>query len=54
MNLKTKGELHSEKKEKYDQYLTGFKKMLEHVETLADLLNEQVPDLPMDGKIHFE
>jgi hypothetical protein len=47
--FKTKGELNSEKKEKYDQALVAYKKLVENVEILADLLGESMPELPIDG-----
>jgi hypothetical protein len=45
----TKGELNADKKEKYDQAIVAYKKLVENVEVLAELLSEKVPDLPMDG-----
>ena len=49
----SKGELNSEKKDNYEQTLSAYKKLVENVETLADLLNEQMPDLPIDGIVFF-
>ncbi|CAF0714012.1 unnamed protein product [Brachionus calyciflorus] len=44
----TKGELHTEKKEKYEQAITSYRKLIENTESLADLLGEKMPDLPQD------
>lgn len=49
----TKGEVSQEKKEKYEQSLSAFKKLLENAEVLADLLGEQMPELPVDGNFSF-
>lgn len=46
----TKGEVSSEKKEKYEQSLGNFKKLMENADLLADLLGEQMPELPIDGR----
>ncbi len=48
---KTKGELNAEKKEKYEQNYNSFKKLLENMEILADLLGVTMPELPHDGKV---
>ena len=45
----TKGEVSAEKKEKYEQTVSNFKKLLENAEVLGDLLGEQMPELPADG-----
>ena len=47
--FQTKGELSTEKKERYEQTLVTYKKLVENVEILADLLNEEIPDLPLEG-----
>ncbi len=44
----TKGELNSERKDKYDQALQSFKKLTENAEIFAEMLNEQMPELPLD------
>ncbi|RNA18662.1 regulator of nonsense transcripts 2 isoform X1 [Brachionus plicatilis] len=44
----TKGELHSDKKEKYEQAFSAYRKLSENSEVLADLLAEQMPHLPND------
>jgi hypothetical protein len=41
--------LNAEKKDKYEQSLQAFKKLLENTEIFADLLNEKMPELPIDG-----
>jgi hypothetical protein len=51
--FKTKGELNAEKKDKYDQAVVAFKKLVENVEVMAELLSEQMPDLPIDGNGRF-
>ncbi len=43
--------MNSEKKEKYEQAIVAYKKLVENVEVLAELLCEKMPDLPMEGKI---
>ncbi len=44
----TKGELNSERKDKYDQALQSFKKLVENAEIFAEMLNEQMPELQID------
>jgi regulator of nonsense transcripts 2 len=46
----TKGEVANEKKEKYEQCLVAYKKLIEHTEFFADILNEPMPHLPVDVK----
>ena len=47
-SYQTKGELHSDKKDKYELTLQSFKKLMENAEIFADLLNEKMPVLPAD------
>jgi hypothetical protein len=47
--LKTKGELNAEKKEKYEQSISAYRKLLENTEAFAELLGETMPDLPVEG-----
>lgn len=47
-SYQTKGELHSDKKDKYELTLQSFKKLIENAEIFADLLNEKMPVLPVD------
>lgn len=44
----TKGELNSDRKDKYEHSLQTFKKLIENAEVFADLLNEIMPELPSD------
>ena len=40
-----------DKKEKCDQASVAYQKLLQNTEILADLLAEQMPDLPIDGML---
>ncbi|XP_041348866.1 regulator of nonsense transcripts 2-like isoform X2 [Gigantopelta aegis] len=46
--LQTKGELSTERKENYESALTSYQKLQANALTFADLLDEDLPDLPDD------
>lgn len=52
--IQTKGELSSEKKEKYEQASQAYQKLFQNSEVLADLLGEQMPEFPVEGNIFYE
>ena len=43
-----RGEVHADKKERYEQQVAGFKKLLENAEQYAELIGEKMPALPVD------
>lgn len=46
--MESKGELSSERKEKLEALQSSYEKLLASTQTLSDLLNEPMPDLPKD------
>lgn len=46
--LESKGEVSSDRKEKLEQLQTSFDKLLSSAQTMSDLLNETLPELPKD------
>lgn len=46
--LESKGELSAERKEKLETLQSNFEKLLSSAQTLSDLLNEPLPELPRD------
>uniref|UniRef100_A0A646QJ82 Regulator of nonsense transcripts 2 n=1 Tax=Hemiscolopendra marginata TaxID=943146 RepID=A0A646QJ82_9MYRI len=46
--LHTKGELNNERKEKYEAALTAYQKLLNNTQQFADIIDEDMPDLPQD------
>ncbi|GAB1609122.1 regulator of nonsense transcripts 2-like isoform X2 [Argonauta hians] len=44
--LQTKGELSNERKENYEAAIVNYQKLQQNTYTLADLLDEDIPDLP--------
>ncbi|XP_078309820.1 regulator of nonsense transcripts 2-like isoform X4 [Crassostrea virginica] len=46
--LQTKGELSAERKEKFDAMLQAYQKLLSNTAIFADLLDEDLPELPED------
>ncbi|XP_036368923.1 regulator of nonsense transcripts 2 isoform X3 [Octopus sinensis] len=44
--LQTKGELSNERKENYETAIVNYQKLQQNTYTLADLLDEEIPDLP--------
>lgn len=44
--LQTKGELSNERKENYEAAIINYQKLQQNTHTLADLLDEDIPDLP--------
>lgn len=44
--LQTKGELSNERKENYEAAIINYQKLQQNTHTLADLLDEEIPDLP--------
>lgn len=46
--LQTKGELSNERKEKYEAAQNAFHKLLSNTQQFADIVDEDVPDLPKD------
>lgn len=49
--LESKGEVSSDRKEKLDTLQTGFEKLLSSAQTMSDLLNEVLPELPKDEQV---
>lgn len=51
--FQNRGEVNQEMKDKYDQANTTFQKLLVNTETMADLLEQPMPELPVEGQIDF-
>lgn len=49
--LETKGEVSTDRKEKVESIQCNFEKLLASSQTMADLLNETLPDFPKDEQI---
>ncbi len=56
--IQNRGEINQEIKDKYEQANSTFQKLLQNTETMADLLEQTMPELPIEGlnlkKIQFE
>ncbi|KAG8440022.1 hypothetical protein GDO86_005988 [Hymenochirus boettgeri] len=46
--LHTKGELSEDRHKQYEEFATSYQKLLANCQSLADLLDENMPDLPQD------
>ncbi|CAF0868258.1 unnamed protein product [Didymodactylos carnosus] len=46
--MESRGELNQETRDKHEQALISFQKLLQNTETLADLLEEAMPELPIE------
>ncbi|CAF3326315.1 unnamed protein product [Rotaria sp. Silwood1] len=46
--MENRGEINQEIKDKYDQANTTFQKLLQNTETMADLLEQTMPELPVE------
>lgn len=46
--LLTKGELSTERKEKYEEFYNNYQKLLSNTQVFTDLLDEDMPELPED------
>lgn len=49
--LESKGEVSSDRKEKLESLQTSFEKLISSAQTMSDLLNETLPELPKDEQI---
>lgn len=49
--LESKGEVSSDRKEKLETMQTNYDKLISSTQTMSDLLNEKLPDLPKDEQI---
>lgn len=49
--LESKGEVSSDRKEKLEALQTNYEKLLSSAQTMSDLLNEVLPELPKDEQI---
>lgn len=49
--LESKGEVSADRKEKLETLQTNFEKLLSSAQTMSDLLNETLPELPKDEQI---
>lgn len=49
--LESKGEVSSDRKEKLESLQTSFEKLISSAQTMSDLLNETLPELPKDEQM---
>ncbi|XP_052440930.1 regulator of nonsense transcripts 2 isoform X3 [Carassius gibelio] len=52
--LHSKGELSEDRHKQYEEFATSYQKLLANTQTLADLLDENMPELPVDKTIQEE
>ncbi|XP_051976822.1 LOW QUALITY PROTEIN: regulator of nonsense transcripts 2-like [Xyrauchen texanus] len=52
--LHSKGELSEDRHKQYEEFATSYQKLLANSQTLADLLEENMPDLPQDKTVQEE
>ncbi|CAI9548550.1 unnamed protein product [Staurois parvus] len=52
--LHTKGELSEDRHKQYEEFATSYQKLLANSQSLADLLDENMPDLPQDKPVAEE
>ncbi|XP_051974306.1 regulator of nonsense transcripts 2 [Xyrauchen texanus] len=52
--LHSKGELSEDRHKQYEEFATTYQKLLANTQTLADLLDENMPDLPQDKTVQEE
>ena len=49
--LHSKGELSEDRHKQYEEFATCYQKLLANTQSLADLLDENMPDLPQDKTV---
>lgn len=49
--LHSKGELSEDRHKQYEEFATSYQKLLANTQTLADLLDENMPELPQDKTV---
>lgn len=49
--LHSKGELSEDRHKQYEEFATSYQKLLANTQSLADLLDENMPDLPQDKTV---
>ncbi|XP_051544359.1 regulator of nonsense transcripts 2-like [Myxocyprinus asiaticus] len=52
--LHSKGELSEDRHKQYEEFATTYQKLLANTQTLADLLDENMPELPQDKTVQEE
>ncbi|KAJ8381550.1 hypothetical protein SKAU_G00023280 [Synaphobranchus kaupii] len=52
--LHSKGELSEDRHKQYEEFATSYQKLLANTHSLADLLDENMPDLPQDKTVQEE
>ncbi|CAB1421792.1 unnamed protein product [Pleuronectes platessa] len=52
--LHSKGELSEDRHKQYEEFATSYQKLLANTQSLADLLDENMPDLPQDKTVQEE
>ncbi|XP_031438535.1 regulator of nonsense transcripts 2 isoform X2 [Clupea harengus] len=52
--LHSKGELSEDRHKQYEEFATSYQKLLANTQTLADLLDEIMPELPLDKSVQEE
>uniref|UniRef100_A0A671TBT7 Regulator of nonsense transcripts 2 n=1 Tax=Sinocyclocheilus anshuiensis TaxID=1608454 RepID=A0A671TBT7_9TELE len=52
--LHSKGELSEDRHKQYEEFATSYQKLLANTQTLADLLDENMPELPLDKTVQEE
>lgn len=52
--LHSKGELSEDRHKQYEEFATQYQKLLANTQTLADLLDENMPELPQDKTVQEE
>ncbi|KAG5267795.1 hypothetical protein AALO_G00225840 [Alosa alosa] len=52
--LHSKGELSEDRHKQYEEFATSYQKLLANTQTLADLLDENMPELPIDKTVQEE
>uniref|UniRef100_A0A8C1P4N6 UPF2 regulator of nonsense mediated mRNA decay n=1 Tax=Cyprinus carpio TaxID=7962 RepID=A0A8C1P4N6_CYPCA len=52
--LHSKGELSEDRHKQYEEFATSYQKLLANTQTLADLLDENMPELPVDKTVQEE
>lgn len=49
--LHSKGELSEDRHKQYEEFATSYQKLLTNTQSLADLLDENMPELPQDKSV---
>lgn len=49
--LHSKGELSEDRHKQYEEFATSYQKLLANTHSLADLLDENMPELPQDKTV---